>query len=87
MDIVENATAMELNCAGEGNGRWDSFNFSIRALLCRCSGGSTRMALLGHCFPVGTSKLSVNNLLVPAVDDLEQLLVASVWELQETPSL
>lgn len=45
------------------------------------------MALLGHCFPVGTSKLFMNNLLVPAVGDLEQLLVTGVWELQETPSL
>lgn len=87
MDIVENAIAMELNCARGSNGSWDSFNFSIRALLCGCSGRSTGMALLGHCFPVGTSKLFMNNLLVPAVGDLEQLLVAGVWELQETPSL
>lgn len=87
MDIVENSTAMELNCAREGDGSWDCFNFSIRVLFCRCSGRSTRMALLGCCFLVGISKLSVNNLLVPAVDDLEQLLVTNVWELQETPSL
>lgn len=71
MDIVENAAAMELNYARESNGSWDLFNFSIRALLCRCSGRSTGWLSLLH-----VPMLSVNHLLVPAVGDLE-LLAAS----------